>query len=230
MAKLAFVFRELAEAELPLVTALIPEGTIAIDAGAHYGDYTLVLAHAVGPRGQVWAVEPCARFIDVCRASVEANGLDNVRFFEAGLAGADGQAYVVGDADPSRTYLSQSASEDRGDIVELVTVDHLCTLANSDGLPVSFIKLDIEGSELSALQGAHQTIRTWRPLILVEIQEETCRRSGYSPQDLWGFIQQMGYSAFQHYGPTRVGTLAINRRDASPTTCVFPTRRCTSAF
>ena len=62
IAKLVFVFKDLAEAELPVVGPLDPEGTLAVDVGAHYGDYTVTLCDAVGPQGEVWAIEPCSAF------------------------------------------------------------------------------------------------------------------------------------------------------------------------
>lgn len=198
MAKLAFAFRELAEPELPLVGSLVLAGTIAVDAGAHYGDYTLVLSHAVGHRGETWAIEPCPQFMDICRASVRFNGLTNVRFFDVGLAETNGRAHLVGNADPSRTYVSNDASPDPGTAIRLRTLDDLCSTANTAGRQVSFIKIDIEGSELSALKGAQNTIQSWRPLLLVEFQEEASRRSGHTVHDLWDFIEGMGYSMFMY--------------------------------
>lgn len=196
MAKLTFAFRELAEPELPIVASLVPTGTIAIDGGAHYGDYTLMLSRAVGGQGQVWAIEPCAEFMRACRQSVEFNGLKNVRFFHAGLAETTRLAQLIRDEDPSRSYVSDDESADQGTVVQLRTLDDICAMANGNRRPVSLIKLDIEGFELSALKGAQQTIRSWRPLLLIEFQEETCRRLGNSTQDLWEFIEGMNYSMF----------------------------------
>lgn len=53
--------------------------------------------------------------------------------------------------------------KDDGDVV--VPVIDIDTLVN--GNPVTFIKMDIEGSELKALQGAEQTIKMYKPTLAI---------------------------------------------------------------
>ena len=48
-----------------------------------------------------------------------------------------------------------------GDAVDVITLDSL-------GLAPDFIKLDVEGCEYTALIGGEQTIRTYRPVIMLE--------------------------------------------------------------
>jgi FkbM family methyltransferase len=51
--------------------------------------------------------------------------------------------------------------------VETVAIDDV---VNREGLPrVDFIKMDIEGSELSALRGAEKTLRKFRPKLAISI-------------------------------------------------------------
>lgn len=191
MAKLAYGFRDLAEPELPVIGQLIPSGTIAIDAGAHYGDYTLTLSRAVGAAGQVWAVEPSERFLDICRANVGYNHMRNVRFFCVGLADAPGTARLVLPEDPSRSYVNLDTQA--GEEIQLVALDDLMEQENPQDLPVSFIKLDIEGSELAAIRGAERTIRRWRPLLLVEFQNTFGKPSGHAMENLGAEIRDLGY-------------------------------------
>ena len=90
MSKLAYAFEGLAEPELPWVGSLVQPGSIAVDAGSHYGDYTLALARAVGADGEVWAIDPSSDFMAICRANVALNHLRNVRFIECGLSDRPG--------------------------------------------------------------------------------------------------------------------------------------------
>lgn len=45
------------------------------------------------------------------------------------------------------------------------------------GKQVTFIKLDVEGSEMAALEGASESIRRWKPKLAVSVY--------HKPEDLW---------------------------------------------
>lgn len=211
---MVYAFRDLAEPELPVIADLVEPGTIAIDVGAHYGDYTLALSRAVGNAGEVWAIEPSERFLDICRANVTHNHMTNVRCFEVGLSDAAGTAQLVSHEDPSRSYVGQGDAG--GELIALVTLDELMARENSADLPVSFVKLDIEGSELAALNGAMRTITRWRPLMLIEFQQTASERSGHGLNELTAAIEALGYG-FRAYSwdtrswePTSPGTSTPN--------------------
>lgn len=159
--------------------------------GAHGGDYTLVLSRAVGASGEVWAVEPCLEFMSVCKANAAFNVVTNVRFFDLGLSDEPRPGSLVQTDDPSMSYAA--VGEETTQSIRLDTIDELVAQDDS-GRRVSFIKLDIEGSELAALIGATRTIRANRPVLLVEMQDSASRRAGHSVESLWQFIQGLGYS------------------------------------
>jgi hypothetical protein len=58
---------------------------------------------------------------------------------------------------------------------------------------VDFIKMDVEGAEFFALQGAKEVLSRWRPTMLVEVNRQTCRGLGYEPEKLWEFLRPYGY-------------------------------------
>lgn len=57
---------------------------------------------------------------------------------------------------------------------------------------VDFIKIDVEGYELKVLKGAEQTIKSWRPHILVE-QNGLCERYDLSDDETCDFLEKLGY-------------------------------------
>jgi ubiquinone/menaquinone biosynthesis C-methylase UbiE len=60
-------------------------GMSALDAGCGPGRVTLPLAQAVGPHGEVLAMDVQAGMLDRVRAKVQDSGLQNVRYLQAGL-------------------------------------------------------------------------------------------------------------------------------------------------
>jgi FkbM family methyltransferase len=61
---------------------------------------------------------------------------------------------------------------------------------------VDFIKLDIEGAELSFLKGAMRMLRESRPAILVEVQDCRTKAWGYAAQDILEFLERLNYRWF----------------------------------
>jgi hypothetical protein len=66
---------------------------------------------------------------------------------------------------------------------------------------IDFIKMDIEGAELSALQGAARLLRTLpRPVLLIEVFEIRTRPWGYSARDIVKFISEADYLLYRLVG------------------------------
>ncbi len=62
---------------------------------------------------------------------------------------------------------------------------------------VDFVKLDVEGAELSVLYGAMKLLqRESRPAMLVEVQDVRTRQWGYSAREILQFLIRMDYQWF----------------------------------
>jgi FkbM family methyltransferase len=67
--------------------------------------------------------------------------------------------------------------------------------------PPDFIKIDIEGWEMQALEGMETTIIAHKPLVLCEINRGALARNDFSPMDVIGWMKARGYSANTFYPP-----------------------------
>ena len=149
----------------PYLVTLIPQyvkpGTTVIDAGAHIGTHTLTMARAAGRTGRVFAFEPQKKIYRELVRNLELNGARNVRPLRFALGDRHG---VIEMSKAVAGNEGGTGVGPGGDKAELRTID-------SFGFRnVSFIKIDVEGFEDPVLDGAAQTIRTQRPVLLVEIQ------------------------------------------------------------
>jgi FkbM family methyltransferase len=143
--------------------ARVRAGDIVIDCGAHIGGFTRVALRA-GARTVV-AVEPQQANILAFRKNFEEElKKEQVILISKGVWDRTGKlALHLAPSGDSHSVVFKSAGED--EYIDAVTIDELV-----EGLKlpkVDFIKMDIEGSELKALQGARRTIQTLHPRLAI---------------------------------------------------------------
>ncbi|HET9948378.1 MAG TPA: FkbM family methyltransferase, partial [Longimicrobiales bacterium] len=81
---------------LEALAALVREGDVVWDVGAHKGFVALAASSMVGARGTVVAVEPAEVNLAFLRRHLAWNRLENVRVVDAALADAPGAAAFGG--------------------------------------------------------------------------------------------------------------------------------------
>ncbi|HEY7003498.1 MAG TPA: FkbM family methyltransferase [Gaiellaceae bacterium] len=167
--------------------ALLRPGDFVVDVGANLGWFTLLMAAAVEPGGEVWAVEPMPPILPALRRNLALNESLDVRPFEVALGAGTGVAEIHVFSGLPHGHASTSTL-DRSDYtaheVELTTLDLLL-----DGRVPAFVKLDVEGSELAVLRGSAATCAAECPPIwMIEVNYETSAAFGFRPADLLAFL------------------------------------------
>lgn len=141
--------------------ALIAPGSVVYDVGAHVGFYTLLFSELVGPAGQVVAFEPNPRNVAYLKKHLEINGITNARVVEAAASDFTGMAAF---ADDSTSFTGRLSS--RGSLeVSAVTLDEFVQC--EDAPKPDYIKIDVEGAELSVLHGARGLLTGRRPMVFL---------------------------------------------------------------
>ena len=185
--------------EAALVARVLDPGEVFWDVGANIGYFSLVAAAAVGERGEVAAFEPGAAALARLQENVSLNPDkkdQNIRIFNLAAADADGEAVLYrreGIADSSASLYTGAAGAAGGETCATVALDRF--LEKEDLRPPDFIKLDVEGAELAALQGAAAILADFRPLLLVEMEEKNLQAAGASRAAIQAFLRDYGYRA-----------------------------------
>jgi FkbM family methyltransferase len=176
-------------------------GMIVLDIGAHHGLYTLLAAKRVGRRGKVIAFEPSRRERRALYVHLVLNHCWNVSVQKLALGRADAEAdfnVVQGEwtgCNSLRPIALDIPVPTQQVRVRVARLDEWLRRRNIDH--VDFIKLDVEGGELDALEGAGSLLdRSRRPVILAEVQDVRTRPWGYTAKDLLRFLEAKGYSWF----------------------------------
>jgi FkbM family methyltransferase len=194
--------------ETELFTSLLEPGDTVVDAGGNVGFHALMAAERVGPSGAVHTFEPIPENLLILRRHVELNGLSgHVRVIPRALwHRAEKLRFRLGHAHAANAggYSAATRGESLRELeCEAVTLDD--HVAAHGIARVAAIKMDIEGAERFALQGAARTLREHRPLIFLEVCRETCAGFGYHPSDLWQPLQPLGYRIYR-MGSTRAAS------------------------
>jgi FkbM family methyltransferase len=187
-------------AELRFVERLLRPGMTVLDIGAHHGLYTLLCSKCVGRRGQVIAFEASPREVRRLLKHVRINGCSNVRIEPHAVGSESGSAdlYVVnGSCNWGNSLRAPVLFESTFKIpVQVCPVDDV--LLELGISRVDFIKLDVEGAELSALKGTARLLRgVARPAILVEVQDVRTQPWGYPSRAIVEFLTRAGYRWFE---------------------------------
>ncbi|MGH7388990.1 MAG: FkbM family methyltransferase [Candidatus Rokuibacteriota bacterium] len=149
-----------------LLTAVTEAGATAVDIGANFGLYTVVLGRRVGPSGRVLAFEPDPAVFPLLKANVELNGLGNVRCEPICLGSVDGDVLFHAMTEPAFSGISPTgrARERATFTVGIRRLDSV--LAGSGDVPL-VVKIDVEGHEFEVLRGAQEALRRGRDWVVM---------------------------------------------------------------
>jgi FkbM family methyltransferase len=168
------------------LSALVPAGKLAIDAGANVGAYSYWIARSAG---EVVAFEPQPALAK----RLAASGVHGLTVHNVALSDADGVAELH--VPRSRGEASLRTLDVP---VETVQVPRN-TLDSFELANVGFFKIDVEGHEEPLLHGAEETLRRSSATVYIEI-EERHNPGGLARIITW--LADLGYTdvRFRQYG------------------------------
>jgi FkbM family methyltransferase len=134
------------------------EGDFIIDIGAGMGEDTYVFSRAVGELGLVLAIEAHPSTFKVLSLFLQLNEIKNVKAENFAASNADGTLWLSSLSDDDWQCNSVIHNEDSENKVEVRTLrlDDNPIIMNRN--IIDFIKINIEGAEVLALNGARQTL------------------------------------------------------------------------
>src|SRR5262249_20316417 len=157
-------------AEIRFVRQSLQPGQVAVDIGCHKGAYTYWMRRRVGPTGAVYAFEPQRGQVAYLREAFSAMSYDNVEIVPMALSNKSGELPLYTTTISTHFATLEPRGEERGtgsETVDVTTLDEFFTGARR---PPRFVKIDVEGHELSVLEGGRHTLEQYHPTILVECE------------------------------------------------------------
>jgi FkbM family methyltransferase len=129
----------------------IEPGDTVVDVGACFGDTTVPMAMKVGSKGKVIAIEPSPKNAQYLRINVQK--FKNCEVIEKAISNMQGKTSFWLHNSPICGSIQRVPSRTKEVIVEVDTLDNV--LADTH---VDFLKIDTQGLEIEAIEGASETL------------------------------------------------------------------------
>ena len=187
-----------------LAHLLIKKDWNVVDLGANIGSHSILLSRLVS-EGKVFSFEPQSLTFSLLQNNLLLNLCENVFAYKFAISDTElktvsMEVFSYSGAKTIRiangTYINNGAVS----ISQNATAGDLTISKRLDDLdlpPIKFIKIDIQGSEVGALNGAKKTIARYRPTMFIEIEELRLRSLGTSSKELIELLLEYNYVLFR---------------------------------
>jgi FkbM family methyltransferase len=186
------------EASLESLARFLVPGDALYDIGSHVGVYSVLLAKIVGKGGTVVAFEPHRETYEQLLGNVKLNGLQNIRAYRVALGERPGEARLyIGEVVANFSLLPGAivGYQATGTACEPVQVVRGDDFAEAEGLPLPrAVKIDVEGSEFSVLQGLRRTLGDPKcEVVCCEVHPKFLP-TDVKPADIIRLLASLGYA------------------------------------
>lgn len=182
--------------ETEIFSQYIHPGDIVVDIGAHIGWYTLIAAKLVGKTGKVYSFEPDTTNFNLLTKNVQANGYHNVVLIKKAVSNkTDSAQLFINNENTGDHRIFDTDKNRRSVTIETITLDDYFRNITEQ---IDLIKMDIQGWEMQALQGARRVVTTNKHLKLItELQPSYIHLSGQKPREYLALLRKHGFKLYQ---------------------------------
>lgn len=183
-----------------VVKPMISPGTQVLDIGANVGYLSGLFARWAGPEGRVVSVEPIPATYDVLSASMKklypqtATAIQCCVSDQAGDVTMSVPDYEDGGRNYYESHIVTQEEDNPADAsfqVKAVTLDEII---KQQDLTPGFIKIDVEGHELSVIRGGAEFLTQKKPPLLIEVSGSPDDQSS-TAYSLFNELSNYGYKA-----------------------------------
>ena len=175
--------------ERALLRRLIRPGMTVVDVGANIGIYTRFLSGLAAASGRVHAFEPAPS--NYKRLQENAEHFTNASLNQAAVGDRSGSIRLFVSNDLNVDHRTFDSGDGRKAIdVPVISLDEYFT----PGHRIDFIKIDVQGYEMSVLQGAKRVLAENRNIkVLMEFWPYGLAKAGVAPSSVIELIKSLGF-------------------------------------
>lgn len=161
----------------------VKPGMIFFDIGANIGNHSLFFALICNAK-KVFAFEPNPLAFFILRKNIEINNVKTIVPINIALGDSKGFVEKVFE-DPTNLGSTTFRKSDKGEF-PMITLDEFVRAYNITSIDI--LKIDVEGMELEVLKGATHSLKRFKPLLYVELNQVKS-----NVNDIKKFLQEHGF-------------------------------------
>jgi len=173
----------------------IQDESVILDVGANTGTFSLIAKYYPNTKWHLFEPDPFN--VSLLKENLDLNEIDNATIYEEALSDSVGECVL--NICPTHRGLNTigkdvkrfSKAEVQEHPVKMNTIDNLFIDTKID-----LIKIDTEGSEYDIIMGGIETIRKYKPKILMEYNPGNMSQCGHTSEKLNALINEIGYRPF----------------------------------
>lgn len=174
-------------ANMAYAKELVKNPRVVLDIGANIGQESVQYATWAQ---KVYSFEPVPVIFDVLAQNISQNNFNNVNLYNLGCGSSPAKLNArFQEANEGSTYICEKPGKNNVE-VDIVCVDEFLPLIED----VDFVKIDVEGFELFALQGMKKTLCKNYPVLQIEAIDTHLERNGVNSTDIYDFLFDLGYN------------------------------------
>ncbi len=168
----------------------VKEGDVIFDIGSHIGVFTINSSRKTGQSGAVFAFEPLPSNFELLKKNLDLNQVTNTQVFNVAVSNEkmNDVVFHISDINTGMNSIIFEKDSSQCALVSTITLDDFVREHKIES--IDFMKIDVEGHELSVLQGARKDSLFRCKTIILESHE---RLGGPSNSELVSFLEKYGF-------------------------------------
>ena len=176
---------------ISLAKKYIRPGSIVLDIGANFGQMSVLFSKMVGTKGKVHSFEADDFVYEILQKNIAENtGNVTTHYGAVHDKGNETLYFPLQDFKRHASYGSYGIDyiNKKGRPIKTIKIDDI-----KFELPISFVKIDIQGGDLLAMKGAVNTIAEHKMPIIFEYEYRIEEEMNLSFQEYIDFVKSIGY-------------------------------------
>jgi FkbM family methyltransferase len=187
--------------ELAMIKTLIATGDNILDIGAHIGTFSIPFSLFNKGQGSIYAFEANPENFNLLRINIVENGASACIIPHLAIVSNTSSSYKMFLPEQGNSGMYSFLPDSNGTIQNSNSTNiDVWYETHHKGAKIHFVKIDVEGAEVSALESCQKLIGEQKPILYIEINEFALALFHKGIEDVERLLRPYGYHFYRNAG------------------------------